>query len=293
MIKNKSQNSIQQSIQLGLVLNSIFTIIEFGFGLITGSLALIADAIHNLTDTITLFVSFLANKIAGRNPNARKTFGYGRVTILAVLLNASIMLASASLIIYEAVRRLNNPSEIQGGVVAVVAFAGIVINGMIAFLLSKNKSDLNIKSAFIDMSFDAVSSFGAMMAGLLIYLTGAKYIDSIVGIVIALFLIYNTLKLLKEALSILLESTPYGVDIKEVSSLINSQKEVIKVDDIHIWAIKSNYNALSCHIIVNESKLSDSRVIVDKIKKLLKEKCNIQHATIEVELEDCKPSHSY
>lgn len=292
MEKSNNTKDMQRSFQFGLLLNGLYAILEFSFGLLAGSLALVADAVHNLTDTITLFIAFMANIIAGRSPNTRKTFGYGRVTILASLLNAIIMLVSAGLIIFEAIKRLENPIEIQGEVVAIVALVGIIINGTIAFKLSKHKNDLNIKTAFIDMFFDAISSFGAMIAGLIINFTGAKYIDSIVGLIVAVFLIFNTLKLLKEAVAILLEGTPPDVDTKAITKAISTQPKVLKVDDVHIWSIRSNYNALSCHIIVKESKLSDTRIIIDKIKKLLKEKYNISHATIEVELENCKSKHN-
>ncbi len=292
MVKNSIRGK-QKAILSGLIINSSYAVIELGFGFFTGSMALIADAIHNLTDTLILLISFFADKIANRNPDSKKTFGYGRATILAVLLNAGIMFFSACLIIYESILRFNSFNEIQGGLVAVIAFIGIIVNGSISYLLSKHKDELNIKTAYIDMLYDALTSFGAMVSGLVIYFGGVQNIDSIIGIYIALLLLFNTFKLLKEAVAILFESTPAEVDYDAIVEAIKSQKLIIKVDDIHIWTIKSGYNALSCHIVIDEVNISKSRFVVDKLKKLLAEEYNIQHSTIEVEFKDCSPAHNY
>ena len=275
------------SIKFGLVLNTGFTIVEFIFGILTGSLALIADAAHNLTDTFTLTVSFVANRLARREANDSKTFGYGRATILAALLNASVMLAVAAFIVIEAIQRLGNPHPVEGGIVAIIAFIGILVNGSIAIVLSKNRKDLNMRSAFVDMSFDALSSLGAFIAGLVIWLTGITWVDSAVGLVIAALLVYNTLKILREAVQILLEGTPKDLDVTALTQAITDTDKVLSVDDMHVWAIRSGYNALSCHIVIDEAELNDSRNIVEAVKAKLRSDYGIQHATIEVELEDC------
>lgn len=274
------------SIKFGLVLNSLYTIIEFVFGILTGSLALIADATHNLTDTFTLTVSFFANRLARREANSQKTFGYGRATILAALLNASVMLAVVGFIVFEAIQRLQHPSEVEGGIVAAVALVGIAVNGSIAFVLSKRRHDLNMKSAFIDMAFDALSSLAAVIAGLVIMFTGVLYVDSVVALAIAALLLYNVVKILKEAVQILLEGTPKDINLDQLSLAITDDDRVLEVDDLHIWTIRSGYNALSCHVIVKETSLPHSREIVEKIKTRLRTNFNITHATIEVELEE-------
>lgn len=275
------------SIKFGLILNSLYTIVEFGFGIFTGSLALIADATHNLTDTFTLSVSYGANRLARREANASKTFGYGRATILAALLNASVMIAVAVFIAFEAIQRLQHPVEVEGGIVAVVASVGIIVNGSIAYVLSKNRKDLNMRSAFTDMAFDALSSLGAVIAGLIMLFTDIQYVDSVVGLLIAALLLYNTLKILREAVQILLEGTPQDIDITALTQAILDNPKVLSVDDMHVWAIRSGYNALSCHIAIDEAELTDSRKIVEAIKAQLRAEYDIQHATIEVELQDC------
>jgi len=286
MSHNHEHTNNDGSIKFGLILNSAFTVVEFVFGILTGSLALIADATHNLTDVFTLGVSFIANRLARRKANDSKTFGYGRATILAALLNASIMLAVAGFIVVEAIQRLTHPEPVEGGIVAVVALIGIGVNGSIAYVLSKNRQDLNMRSAFVDMAFDALSSVGAVIAGLLIMFTGINGIDSIVGLLIASLLLYNVFKILGEAVQILLEGTPKDVDITAITKAITSTNRVLEVDDLHIWSIRSNYNALSCHIVIDEKDLPKSRSIVERVKETLRSEYDIQHATIEVELED-------
>lgn len=252
MSHNHENKDNDGSIKFGLVLNTSYTIVEFIFGILTGSLALIADAAHNLTDTFTLSVSFIANRLARRNADESKTFGYGRATIIAALLNASVMLAVAGFIVVEAIQRLSHPQPIEGGIVAIVATVGIAVNGSIAYVLSKRRSDLNMRSAFLDMAFDALSSLGAVIAGLVIMLTDINGIDSIVGLLIAGLLVYNTLKILTEAAQILLEGTPKGIDVAVIANGIEDVDDVMSVDDLHIWSIRSGYNALSCHIVIDE-----------------------------------------
>lgn len=286
MSHSHDANDNDGSIKFGLVLNTLYTIVEFGFGVFTGSLALIADATHNLTDTFTLTVSFFANRLAKRQANEQKTFGYGRATILAALLNASVMLAVVGFIVFEAIQRLRSPSEVEGGVVALVAFVGILVNGSIAYVLSKRRNDLNMKSAFVDMAFDALSSLAAVIAGLVIMFTGILYVDSIVALIIAALLLYNVVKILQEAIQILLEGTPKGIDIDRLTLAISGDDRVLQVDDLHVWTIRSGYNALSCHVVVNKTSLPHSRDIVEGIKTKLRNNFHIRHATIEVELQE-------
>ena len=144
-----------------------------------------------------------------------------------------------------------------------------------------------MRSAFIDMAFDALSSLAAVISGLIIMFTGVKYIDTIVGLLIAGLLVYNTIKILREAIEILLEGTPRGISVAELENAIGAHDKVLQVDDLHVWAIRSGYNALSCHIAIDEEELINSRGIVEEIKSQLKTDYSIQHATIEVELEDC------
>lgn len=281
---NKNNES---SIKFALVLNSLFTVVAFVFGLITGSLALIAVATDGLLDSFTLTIAFITNRLGQREANDSKSFGYGRATILAALLNASIMLTVSVFIGFEAIQRLSHPRAIEGGTVAIVALVGIVVNGSIAYVLSKHRKDLNMRGVFINNAVDAIAALATVVAGVIIVFTGFHWVDSIVGLAIALLLIYNAFKILMEAVQILLEGAPKDLDVAALIQSITDTDKVLQVDDMHVWAIRSGYNALSCHIAIDETELKDSRNIVEAIKAKLRSDYDIQHATIEVELEDC------
>ena len=168
---------------------------------------------------------------------------------------------------------------------AAVAFCGIIVNATVAYMLSKNRQDLNMRSAFIDQLFDAISSFGAFLAGIIIMMIGIQYIDTIIALLVVILLIYNTIKILKEATNILLEGVPEGINLSNIKTDIRKIPKVIDVDDVHVWAIRSGYSALSCHVVVDKNELKNSREIVEKVKTMLQEKHEIKHATIEIELE--------
>lgn len=285
MSHTHDHSASNNSLIFGIILNGAYTVVGFVFGLLTGSLALITDAIHNLTDNVTLGISYAANRIAARQANSRKTFGYGRATILAAVINASFLIGIALFIVNEAVQRLQNPIEVEGSIIAAVAFGGIVVNATVAYTLSKNRQDLNMRSAFIDQLFDTLSSLGAMLAGLIIMFTGIQFIDTVIALIVVVLLLYNTIKILKEAANILLEGVPDDVDINRIQAAITSIDKVNEVDDMHIWAIRSGYNALSCHVVIDEQELKSSRAIVETIKETLRNEHGIRHATIEIELE--------
>lgn len=285
MSHTHDHSASNNSLIFGIILNGAYTVVGFVFGLLTGSLALITDAIHNLTDNVTLGISYAANHIAARQANSRKTFGYGRATILAAVINASFLIGIALFIVNEAVQRLQNPIEVEGSIIAAVAFGGIVVNATVAYTLSKNRQDLNMRSAFIDQLFDTLSSLGAMLAGLIIMFTGIQFIDTVIALIVVTLLLYNTIKILKEATNILLEGVPEDVNINRIQAAIRAIDKVIEIDDMHIWTIRSGYNALSCHVVIDERELKNSRAIVETIKGMLRAEHGIKHATIEIELE--------
>lgn len=268
---------------LGLILNSTFTVVEFVAGFLTGSLALIADATHNLTDSLTLIVSYIAQRISKKQPTKLKTYGYGRVTIIAALFNAGILIAVAVFIASEAVQRFNDPHAVEGWVVATVAFVGICINGFIAWRFSKHKSNLNARSAYTNMLYDTLSSVGALVAGLVMVITGWSGLDAIVGLAIAGMLLFATFKIIAEAIHVLLEGVPPGIDLALIEQQLKEVRHVKDVDDLHVWAISSEYSALSCHLIIEDGDLHDSRRSVEEARRMLDERFKINHSTIEVE----------
>jgi len=284
-----SQN-LENKLKIGIVLNTGFTIFEFIAGFLSGSLALVSDAGHNLTDSLSLMISYFGNRVAKRDANEEHTYGYGRATILTALLNALILLSLSIFIFYEAYKRILNPEPVQGMLVALVAFVGICVNGTIAFIFHKEQSDLNIKSAYINMLFDALASVGAMLAGLLIVFTKMAIFDPIASIVIGLFVLRAGWSVVKDTVHVLLEGVPSGVNMKQVKDAITENNKLIKsVDDLHIWAISSQYAALNCHLVIEECDLEKSMQIVNEVKRTLREKYQIHHATIETELVECLP----
>jgi cobalt-zinc-cadmium efflux system protein len=188
---------------------------------------------------------------------------------------------------YEAIQRIGESREVPGLLVAGVACVGIIINGSIAYLLSKKKHDLNAKSAYTNMLYDTLSSVGALMAGLAIAVFGWTWLDSVVGVGIAVMLLVATINIIRESLHILLEGVPKDVDMRLVKHSLSKLYGVVDVDDMHSWMIDNDYYAFSCHLIVKEKDLSHSRMIIESAKSILEDKYKFQHTTVEIELEDC------
>jgi len=280
-------NNLDNRFKIGLILNTGFSILEFILGLISGSLALIADSGHNLTDSLSLVISIFANKISKRGASADKTYGYGRASILAALLNAFILIIVALYIFYEAYKRFSNPPHVEGSLVIIAAFFGFVINAGIAWSFLKGIKDLNVKSTIINFATDAIAQLGTIIAGVIIVLTKQTIVDPIISTIIGILLIYSAWRVIKDALHVLLEGVPDGVDTKKVKETILSSEKIKNVDDLHIWAISSHFAALSCHVVIEDCDLKESTKIIKRIKEELKEKFNIEHATIETELAKC------
>ncbi len=288
---HEAPENLDNKLKLGLVLNTGFTIFEFFIGFLSGSLALISDAAHNLTDSMSLLVSFFATKISRREANIDKTYGYGRATVLAALINALILLGLAVYIFIEAYKRFQDPQPVEGGLVMIVAFVGILINGSIAYLFFKSRGDLNIRSAFLNMAMDALASVGALVAGLIIVLTGKTFIDPFISIIIGLMLLYSGWSVVKDALHVLLEGTPEGTDISKIKEGILQMPSVTGLDDLHVWALSTTSAALSCHLIIKDCSLKESLIVKENVKQMLSEKFHIEHATIETELTE-GPHHN-
>ena len=286
---HETQANLDNKLKLGLVLNTVFTILEFSAGIFSGSLALISDAGHNLTDSLSLLIAFFANKIAKREANVDHSYGYGRATILAAFINGIILVLLAGYIFYEALGRIMHPEHVAGNLVMVVAFVGILINGSIALLFRTETKDLNIRGAYINMFYDMLASVGALIAGFLIVITGMPIFDSVISILIGVLLLRSSWGVIRDAMHVLLEGVPEGMNTEKIKELIAKAPKVKAVDDMHLWAISSHFAALSCHIIIEDCDVEESAKIIKQIKEDLKEKFAIEHATIETELTECPP----
>lgn len=281
---HETPTKIDKNLKIGLALNTAFTIFEFAVGFASGSLALISDAGHNLTDSMSILIAFFANKIAGRQASIDKTYGYGRITILAALLNTFILFALAAYIFFEAYKRFRDPQPLEGSIIMVVAFIGILINGSVAYLFSKNKNDLNMKGTYLNMLYDTLASAGAVVAGLVIILTNWTLADPLISVIIAVMQLKSGWVVVRSGFHVLLDGVPEGLDVQKVKQAIAETPGVKGLDDLHVWALSTTSAALSCHLIVKNCTLAESLEIKEKVQKMLSENFHIEHATIETEL---------
>ncbi len=271
-----------------------FVILEATAGHIGKSLSLVSDAGHNVSDAFALILSFLAIRIAGRPSTSARTFGYHRATIFAALLNAVSLILIALYIFWEAYKRFQDPVSSNGALMIGVAVVAIVLNGLIAlWLRSGHTHDLNIRAAYIHMLGDMFSAFGVVLAGVFVHFTGSMLADPVVSVLIGLFILWSSWGILREAVDILLEATPYGIDMQKVEKSICAVQGVRAVHDLHVWTISSNLIAASCHITVSEQSISDGQQVMRAVVDELKKSFNITHSTIQVEVEGCEPNDMY
>ena len=268
---------------LGIILNSAFVIIEVIAGLITGSLSLLTDAGHNLSDVASLALALLAYKLTKVNSNKVYTYGYKRSTIIVSFFNGVILFATVGFIFYEAVTRFIHPEKVEGATMAWVAFIGIIINAFTAWLFIKDKSkDLNIKGAYLHMATDAMVSLGVVVSGIIIMLTQWYWIDSVVGIIIALVILYGTWGLLKDSLRLEMDGVPKDMKLEDIKAEILKNDHVISVNHVHVWALSTTENALTAHLVIDSVNLP----LFDEIKKDLRHRLQhleINHSTFEPE----------
>ena len=270
---------------LGLILNSSFTLFEFLVGFFIGSLALMSDAGHNLTHTLCLVVSLFANKISRVEANETHTFGFRRTTILSALFNAVILFLLSLYIFYEAIHRITEIHVTPPGLpIIVVSIIGILMNGSIAFLMRKQRHDLNIRSVFMSTMVDTIGLIGTAIGGLLIILTKQPLIDPIISIFIGLLILYAAWGIISKAVHVLMEGVPEGIDPVKIKELILQNPFVKKIDHLHIWTLSTGHAAMSCHIFIQNCDLRKSTRIVKEIKEKLGKEFSIEHATIETEL---------
>ncbi len=279
---------------LGILLNSTFVVIEFLYGYWSNSLALMADAGHNLGDVAGLAISLLAFQMAAKSPNSKYTFGYSKGTILASLANSILLLLAVGSIGYEAVHRLFRPEHPQWQTISLVATIGIVINTLTALLFMK-RSELNNRAAFLHMAADAGVSAAVVLGGFLIELTGYAQIDPIISLLICGVIVVGSWRLLKSSMRLSLDGVPQNIDPDKIRQSALEIDGVRDIHHLHIWAMSTTRNALTAHLLIREGMTYDE---VHKLKKNIKhawQHQNIQHATIETETEhhdDCEDCHT-
>lgn len=274
----------------GLILAIVFTgsilLAEAIGGIVTNSLALLADAGHMLVDVASLVMSFLALTFALRPPSKERTYGFHRLEILAALANGLTLILICLYIFYEAYQRILTPQPVQGLGMLAIAFVGLVANGAAIMVLEKGES-LNVRSAFLHVLGDTLSSAGIIVGGLVMLVTGWYIIDPIISVVIALLILASAYRVTVEAVNILLEATPKGIDLGRVVEAVRGVEGVRDVHDVHIWSITSGLHALSAHLLIDDQLTSRSVDIVGRVQALLKRDFGIAHTTLQCECESC------
>jgi cobalt-zinc-cadmium efflux system protein len=280
-----SPGSNQRKLGWVLALTAVYMIAEAVGGWLANSLALLSDAGHMFTDVAALGLAMFAMWFSSRPMNARKTYGYYRLEILAALANGVALVLISLLIFYEAWRRFKQPEAVQGFEVMVIAVGGLVVNGISAWVLhSASSSSLNMRGAFLHVIGDALGSVGAITAGVLILLFDWKRADSIISVAICLLIIVSAWQLIKESVNVLLEGTPPHIDVHAVIETMQKVQGVINVHDLHVWTISSGKEALSAHVRIDAD--ASYKSTLEALQESLRSTFNIMHVTIQIELPD-------
>ena len=273
---------------LGIALNLGFVVAEWVAGMMAGSLALLADAGHNLSDVLGLVLAWTAYALGRRKPCGIFTYGLGRTSILAALFNALLLIAAIGALGWEAVKRLAEPTPVATGTVMAVAGLGIAVNTATALLFLKGrKTDLNLRGAFLHMAMDALVSVGVVVAGFLVARTGWNWLDPAVSLAIGVLILAGTWSLLRDALRLILDGVPYGLEVSALRTFLEAQPGVREVHDLHVWALSTTENALSAHIVVEPTLVPDP--FLARMTRELHDRFDIDHATLQLEHGD--PEH--
>ncbi len=279
---NHGTANYNKAFLIGIILNTIFVATEATYGIISNSLALVADAGHNLSDVLALVLAWIASLLTKKSPTSSRTYGFRRSSILAALFNSIFLLIALGAIAWEAIRRFAEPSPIEGNTVIWVAAIGIIINTLTAIMfLSGSKGDINIRGAFLHMAADAGVSFGVVIAGLIIKFTDWLWLDPTVSLVISVVIFISTWSLLKDSINMSLDAVPKDIDFVQVKAYFEGLPGVQDVHDLHIWGISTTEIALTVHLVLNQTVNYDNQLTA--CREALHEKFNIDHITIQME----------
>lgn len=277
--------NLNRAFIISVTLNSAFVVIEAVYGILANSLALLADAGHNLSDVLGLILAWIATLLARRRPSARRTFGLKRSSILAALLNASFLLVISGGIAWEAILRFREPAPVAGMTVIVVAAIGIAINtGSALMFLSGRDRDLNIKGAFLHLVADALVSVGVVLAGIAIVLTGQLWFDPAVSLIVSVVIIAGTWQLFSEALNLVTDAVPAGIEPLAVRTYLAELPGVAEVHDLHIWAMSTTETALMAHLVIPNEHPGDG--FLTQVAEALHSRFSIEHTTLQIESGD-------
>jgi len=279
---NHGIGNYNRSFAIGVLLNVVFVVIEASYGVFADSLALIADAGHNLSDVVGLLLAWGASVLATRAATEKRTYGYRKVTVMASLASAVLLLVALGGIAWEAIGRFLNPSPVEGLTVVVVAAIGVVINAITAALFVKGqKDDLNIRAAFLHMAADAVVSLGVVIAGLFIMFKGWLWIDPVVSLIIVVVIFVGTWGLLRDSLNYAIDAVPGSIDIPAIKQYLMGLDSVDDIHDLHVWPLSTTETALTVHLVVKGASLDNK--FLKNLQQNLHDRYGIEHSTIQVE----------
>lgn len=288
----------QQNTHVRLGLSLFFTvglvIAEGIAGYIANSLALLTDAVHNVTDVMALAITWYAFHLAEQPAHAKKTFGYHRVGILAALINASTLFLIAAMLLHEAYQRFFLPSPVDSPLLMEVGIIAFIVNLLTAWLIGhQHKHDLNLHSAFLHLMGDVFSTLGAFLAGLGIWLTGWSQLDPIASVFISFLIVWNAWTIVYETIDILLESTPRDIEMSVLVRDILQIEGVQGVHDLHVWSLAKNIRFLSAHILIEDMSVSQAALIQSGVNEMIHHRYHIRHATLQLECSGCEPDMLY
>ncbi|MBT8325763.1 MAG: cation transporter [Winogradskyella sp.] len=280
----------RRNLLISIILNSAITLVQIIGGLISGSLALLSDALHNFSDVVSLVISYLASILANKKASITKTFGYKRAEIMAAFINSSTLIIVAVLLIFEAVERFNNPKPINSSLVIWLSLIAIAGNGFSVLLLQRSaKSNMNMQSAYLHMFTDMLASIAVLVGGLLIKYYQINWIDPFLTLVIALYLVIVGYKLLKNSFKVLMLFTPESLPVQKIVSEIQNLPNVKNLHHVHIWQLNEEETHLEAHIdFHNDINLTEFNIVLQSVENVLKQKYNINHVTLQPEYGKCE-----
>ena len=286
-----NQLTDELSLRLGIVLglNLLITLIEVIGGIISGSLALISDALHNFSDATAVGISYLSMKIGEQARDSKRTFGYRRAEIIAAVINSTVLLLIVAYLLYEAYNRLLTPRPIRGGVMFAVALVGLAANSFAVLLLHSSRlKSLNIRAVYMHLLADAFSSFAVITVGLLIYFYQLHWLDPVLTAAIALYVAWEALDILREATNVVMQGVPSELELEEIKERLNALPEVREVHHTHLWSLTLRDAFFEAHVRVEDMLISESEEITKKIEALLEEEFGINHVTLQYEHNHCE-----
>jgi cobalt-zinc-cadmium efflux system protein len=275
--------SFGRAFAIGVALNLGFVIVEAIFGILSNSVALLADAGHNVTDVLALAVAWLASELVKRAPTARFTYGLRGSSILAALFNAAFLLVIVGAISWEAIRRLGAPEPVAGKTVMIVAAIGILVNGVTAWMFAGGKDDINLRAAFVHMASDALVAAGVVVAGFAILLTGWIWLDPVVSLAVNAVIVVGTWGLLRDSLGMAMAAAPSDIDPVEVRAFLAGRAGVENVHDLHIWPMSTTEVALTCHLVMPDGHPGDA--FLHQLVEDLAKRFRIAHSTVQIEVD--------